>query len=816
MKNILLLTIVLLLISSLNAQPAARPTGAKFMMNSISGTVIDKDDNTPLEYANIVLFKSDTHDMVTGTVTNTQGIFNLEKVAPGSYYVEIKYIGYDRNVIENILIKPGGKTLDLGTVYLKKAAYDVGEVEVVAEKSTVEYKIDKKVINVGQQATSLSGTAVDALQISPSIRVDIDGTVSLRGSTNFTLLIDGKPSILDPSDALDQIPASAIENIEIITNPSAKYDPEGTSGIINVILKKNELSGLSGMVNLNGGTQSNYGGDALFEYRSDGLTISLGGDYANRNRPGDFTSYQETTTGAVTNMLDYTGTRKHGGTMYGFRGGLSYDFTPNDLFSTSFRFGNRDHGNNNDLNYSEWNTLSSTPSLYSAIESSKSKGNFYRASMDYTHKFSGDDHKLYLEANFSYRDMDEYSLNDSYDAANQLSDGKKYIEGGPGKDWRVKAEYKLPFNQTDYLEAGYNGNFEIDDEFNENYQFNLETNQYDFLDLYSHDTKSRENVHAAFVTYAAELGSFGYQLGLRGEYTDRSIELLGENQKFELDQKDFFPSIHTSYKIDDTFSLMASYSRRIHRPRGWFLEPFETWTDPYNVRKGNPDLKNEYINSIEAGFQKHFTDISFSLEGYYRNTNNNIERVRSVYAENVMLSTFANAGESNAIGVEMMLTLNPLKIWNLNLTGDLYDYKQSGQLLGEDFETKSFNYGLRMNNRLMFSKTFGSQIDLRWNSPTVTAQGERKGNFSINASAMYQIIPKELTAILQIRDILGTRKWEFSSTGPNFYSATTMEPQTPNISLTLRYSINNYKQKRNGNDNGDNGGDMEQEGGGEF
>ena len=261
---------------------------------------------------------------------------------------------------------------------------------------------------------------------------------------------------------------------------------------------------------------------------------------------------------------------------------------------------------------------------------------------------------------------------------------------------------------------------------------------------------------------------------------------------------------------------MASYSRRIHRPHGWFLEPFETWTDPYNVRKGNPDLKNEYINSVEAGFQKHFDDISFSLEAYYRNTTNNIERVRSVYAENVMLSTFANAGESNAIGAEMMLTLNPLKIWNLNLTGDLYDYRQSGQLLGQDFETSSFNYGFRMNNRLMFSKTFGSQIDLRWDSPTVTAQGERKGNFSVNASLMYQILPKELTAILQLRDILGTRKWEFSSAGTNFYSTTTMEPNTPNISLTLRYSINNYKQNRQGETNGENGGEMEQEGGGEF
>lgn len=815
MKKILLFfALFTFTLTAVIAQPAIKPTTANLLLHSIKGTVIDNEDNTPLEYANVILLKSGSSEMVTGTVTSPQGIFMLERVASGSYDLEIKYIGYDRIILNDITLGNGGNTLDIGTVRLKKASYNIDEVEVVAEKSTVEYKIDKKVINVGQQATSLSGTAIDALQISPSVRVDIDGTVSLRGSTNFTLLIDGKPSILDPSDALDQIPASSIENIEIITNPSAKYDPEGTSGIINVILKKNEFSGLSGLVNLNGGTQSNFGGDALVEYRGNGLSVNLGIDYRDGNHPGDFNSFQQTTSGLTTTMLDYSGSRKHSGNRFGLRGGLSYDISPSDILSASFRFGKRENENSSELSYLKWSNLAPAQTSYNSLESSLNSGDFYRVSMDYTHKFPGKDHKFYLEVNYSYRDMEELSQNNVYDSQNELTDGRKYSEGGPGKDWRIKAEYKLPLNETDYFETGYQADFDVDDEFNANYLFNFDTDQYEFLDLYSHDSKSTENTQSLFATYAAETGNFGYQLGVRGELTDRKIELVGEDKEFVIDQWDFFPTLHTSYKIDDTFSLMASYTRRIQRPRGWFLEPFETWQDPYNVRKGNPSLKNEYINSYEAGFQKHFNDVTLSVEGYYRNTINKIENVSSVYSENVMLRTFTNAGQSHAIGAEIMLTFNPIQIWNLNLTGDLYDYSQKGELLGESFETSSFNYGIRMNNKLMFSKTFGSQLDLRWDSPSVSAQGERKGNFSMDASVMYQIIPRELTAILQIRDLLSTRKWEFSSTGTNFSSHTLMEPASPNISLTLRYSINNYKQDQRSNRNGN--GDMEMEGGGEF
>jgi len=792
---ILTITLFLLFGTTIYSQ---KQRGFQQFGGKISGIVFDDTDKAPLEYANVVVYNSETDEMVTGTISNKEGVFSIEKLKPGNYYVIVKFIGYEKSRIEDVIIRPNGRHVSLESIYLKRAAYGIDQVEIVAEKSIVEYKIDKKVINVGQQATSLSGTAIDALEISPAVRVDIDGTVSLRGSEDFTLLIDGKPSILDPSDALEQIPASSIDNIEIITNPSAKYDPDGTSGIINVILKKNGLSGIAGLVNINAGTFDNYGGNALIEYRNNGFSVNFGLNYNERTRPGTMESTVQTISNGVETTTNSNGERDRGGTMYGAKGGVSYDLTQSDNISAGFRYGNRDFGSTSNRYYSESSSNLSDVIEYNSRDETIMQGDFYALNLDYTHNFPTKDHKLYLQLYYSYRDMDQISFNALYSFDNDLIKAKDYTEGGPGKNWRIKAEYKLPFSTTDYLEAGYQGRISSDDEFNENYDLDLATNEYVLLDEFSHLSIYKRDIHSLFSTYAGESGQLGYQFGLRGEYTYRTMELVDENNFYEINRLDLFPTLHASYKFDYTFQTMASYTRRIVRPRGHYLEPFETWTDAYNVRKGNPGLLPEYINSFEIGTQKHFENVTFSLEGYYRYTTNKIERVRSVFSENVILHTVENVGTSQALGAEMMVTFNPLPFWNLNLTGNIYDYQQEGSVFGQDFNSSSFNYSLRMSNKLMFSKTFGTQFNFLWDSPSATSQGETTGRFILSAAATYQIIPQKLTAILQMRDVLQTARHEHTFSGVDFFSLNILERDWPMISLTLRYSINNYKEPRNG------------------
>ena len=799
--------IILLGISSSFAQRGGAMRGG-----SITGKVLDAADNTPLEYANILVYDSLSNEMITGSATNTEGIFTVNSIKPGRYYIEIKFIGYDDDRIESVQVRNPNVKVDLGTIKLKRAAYEIDDVQVIGDQVSMEYKIDKKVINVAQQSTALSGTAVDVLENSPAVTVDIEGNVSLRGSTDFLVLIDNKPTVFDPSDALEQIPASSIDKIEIITNPSAKYDPEGTTGIINIITKKNSLDGFNGQVNLNAGTYGRYGGDVLFNYRNDGLNIFLGGDYNKRAWPGSRYALTATTIGDTTNYLESDGDQDRNRNSYSLRGGFSLDITDNDMFTLQGRYGSRDFGGVSTSTYNEWTLPVSLSNSYKSVGDHNRTGDFYSLNFDYTHKFNGDGHQLTLQGYYSDRTSDDIDINEMYDANDALTNAQKYIEGGPESRLRLNANYKLPFSEKNYIEAGYQIDMDKEESNNDAYDFDLATNQYVFNQLFSNSSKYTKDIQALYSTFTNEMGSFGYQLGLRCEYTHRTMELLTTGDKFKIDRFDIFPTLHFSYSLGDNGQMMASYSRRIHRPRDHDLEPFLTWMDNYNVRQGNPELEPEYINSFEAGYQKHFEWASVSVEGYYRQTSNKFERVRSVYEANIMLHSVENVGSSYATGAEIMFNTSPFTWWNLNITGNLYDYRQEGQLYGQSYDNSSFNWNTRMNSQFIILPTTKFQLMLMFDSPSVTSQGKREGMLFASAALRHEFIPRILTATLQVRDLFGTAKHKFTSEGPTFYSTMEMTRKSPMVTLTLTYNINNYKKdNKSVNENGNDDAQMDDE-----
>jgi len=801
MKNIFYLFLILLLIATTysNGQRSGQTPGG-----SITGKVSDAADNTPLEYANVILYDSLTSSMISGSATNSLGIFDIEQIRPGKYYVEVKFIGYEDALIESVQLRRGNIKMDLGVVKLKRASYEINGVQVIGDQVSMEYKIDKKVINVAQQSTALSGTAIDVLENSPAVTVDIEGNVSLRGSTDFLVLIDNKPTIFDPSDALEQIPASSIDKIEIITNPSAKYDPEGTSGIINIITKKNSLDGFNGQVNLNAGMYDQYGGDILLNYRNNGLNLFFGGDYNKRGWPGKRYALTATTVGDTTNYLESDGDHERGHDSYSLRGGFSIDITDNDMLTMQGRFGSRDFGGNSTLVYNEWTMPAGITNYYKSVSNDSRSGNFYSLNFDYTHKFNSDGHQLVLQGYYNDSDSDDEDINEMYDINDALTDAQKYIEGGPESRLRFNANYKLPFDEKNYIEAGYQADMEKEESYNDAYDLDLQSNEYVYNQLLSNSSKYTKDIHALFSTYTAEIGSFGYQLGLRGEYTYRTMELADTGDKFTIDRFDVFPTLHFSYALGGNSQVMASYSRRIHRPRDHDLEPFLSWMDNYNVRQGNPSLQPEYINSFEAGYQKHFQWGSVSVEGYHRGTSNKFERVRSVYDANIMLHSVENVGSSYATGAELMFNTTPFTWWNLNLTGNLYDYRQEGQLYGQTYDNSSFNWNARMNSQFTVLPTTKFQIMMMFDSPSVTSQGERKGMFFLSAALRHEFITRTLTATLQVRDILGSAKHKFTSEGPSFYSTMEMTRKSPMVSLTLTYNINNYKKDaKRDNENGE-------------
>nr|MCU0332508.1 TonB-dependent receptor family protein [Ignavibacteriaceae bacterium] len=685
----------LLLIPIISVIAFAQQRQGNFPGGSISGKVIDSSTKHTIEYANIVVFSQKDSSMVTGGVTNSEGLFNLSIDRPGNFRVEVRFIGYDTEVIETA-IGQGNFKIDLGEIQIHPTALLLENIVVEGNRAPVTYEIDKKVINPDQMQTVISGNAADVLANVASVQVDIEGNVSLRGSQNFTVLIDGRPSLIDPQDALQQIAATSIDKIEIITNPTAKYDADGTAGIINIILKKNLGQELNGIVNANAGMYDSYGGNILINYQ-DGFKANFGLDYNQRYFPGDQTQNNIYYLGNGTSTINSKGEIERGRTSFEGRAGIEFSLSDNDNLGFGLRGGKRKGGFNDSQDFTEFSSVDPIEFNYTGKSERTREGTYYSLNSNYTRTFRKFGHQLLAELLFSKQSSDELTTTAEFDNVSQIS-GKKTTETGPSTDFRGKLDYTLPLTDVSKFEAGYQGEIEQSDENNELYEFNPENNEYEIQSQFNNLTKNYDSQHSLYSMYSDMLWFLNYQIGLRAEYTYRNIEVPLISQTFNIDRIDYFPSLHTSYKITPVSTVMASYSRRINRPGGWALEPFPTWVDANNVRIGNPDLLPEFIDSYESGVQTLFANINFSAELYFKMTTNKIEPVRTALEDNVTLTTFSNVGEDYSLGGEVMLIFDPVEFWNINFMGNLYNYRIEGSILGEPFSNESFNWQTRMNN----------------------------------------------------------------------------------------------------------------------
>lgn len=788
----------------LNFSYGQRPTSMENAPFRVTGEVRDPARNEPMEYATVVLLEASDSSLVGGIATDITGKFNIGIKRPGSYILQVGFIGFDRFEKE-IVVDREKPDLDLGTILLQPKSKTLQEVTVRANEHAVEYRIDKKIVHVSKQYTAISGNAVDILENVPSIQVDIEGNVSLRGNSNFTVLIDDRPTVLDANDALQQIPAGMIQDIEIITNPSAKYDPEGTGGIINIVTKKRTLEGISGIAHLDAGLEDKYGGDFLLNYRNKHYNVFVGADYSNRTYPGFIEEINRTYGPDTTFFLTSEGDRRRGRERSSARVGFEWFPDDKNTFSISGRYGYRESKGISETAFQEWHSFSDDPFQYMNDETGQRGGDFLGLNGEYSHQFSSREHKLDLQFMLYRREGDEKSVNTLLNASEEIKSSQKSLEGGPAQGMRYRLNYLQPFSRTFKIEAGAQGRIGNSEEWNEMYQYHTVSNAYLLQPKFSHNSVYARSTHAGYALVKGEIDNLGYQLGIRGEYTYRNIELKESADAFNIDRWNYFPTFHFSYQLPDEHQLMASYSRRIDRPRGWYLEPFYTWSDAYNIRRGNPALQPEYINSYEMGYQKDFNRNSISLEVYYRSTQDRIERIRSVYDENIMLHTYENVGTDYATGTELMLNLSPYKWWETSLTGNFYDYRVKGQLNEVDFNKNSFTWSMRWSHIFNITENTRLQFNPSYHSPEVEAQEKEEGFFYMHGAIRQSLMDNKLNLTLQVRDIFSTGKHESVIDGRDFYNYRLYEHQAPIVMLNFTWRINNY---RNGNsrDRRDSGG----------
>lgn len=774
----------------------------------VKGRIYDGKSKVPIEYATVAIYKKEDDSVVTGTISDEQGEFKIKGLTPGTFYVVVSFLGYENKRFDDIAVERGRGVVDLGTISMGSSSTAIDEIEVVSERQSVEYKIDKKVVSVGKQMTSASLSAVEVLENVPSIRVDIEGNVSLRGSTGFTVLIDGKPTVLDPSDVLRQTPASTIENIEIITNPSAKYQPDGTGGIINIVTKKNRSQGLQGLFNVKAGSHDMYGGDFLLNYRKNKLNFNLGADYNYRPHPGESFSERRTTKDDVTTIIKSYGDDEREFRMMGLRGGLDWDMTQNDVFTFGFRIGDFKMKNSSEQDYITTQIPDNGEISELSLNNGEREGRYYSLSANYTHKFYEKGHELAAQLNYRYRDGDDTSENKLRDLSTNEVTGTRTTEFGPSGPWEMRFDYTKPIGEDSRFEAGFQGRLGRREDETELYIWQNEgfKLQQDKGNL----TEYNRNILALYSTYNGKAGDFGYQLGLRGEYTYRDISTRIDNKTYNIDRWDYFPTVHLSYQLKKDHQVMASYSRRIDRPRGYYLEPFITWRDMFNVRRGNADLLPEYIDALEAGYLKTWDKAQFSLEGYYRVKHHKIEHVQSVYEEGILLTTFANVGTDYSLGAEAMFNSPLFKWWEINVMGDLYDYRIKGVKNEKPFERTSFNWSGRISNTFKLKKNMQLQLDGNYNSASITSQGKRDAFYMLNAAYRVDMFDRKLSAVVQVRDLFNTAQHAFLTEDPDFYNYREFGHKSSMFSFTLSYRLNNFMQKR-GRRNGNGGDDIEEE-----
>ena len=808
-KKILFGWILALIVMEGTAQPSPASREIPSQSGRIRGMIIDSGSQQPMEFANIAVYNRRDSMLVTGGITNGRGQFEIGGLDNGTYFIEANFIGYQKTRLPEVSIEAARQVVDLGRVALSNATIEMGEVAVVADRQRVEFQIDKKVVNVSQDINAAGGTAIDVLENTPSVEVDMDGNVQLRGSSNFTVLIDGRPSVLSGSDALRQLPASVIDNIEIITNPSAKYDPDGMAGIINVVLKKNILAGFNGLINTMVGTGDKYRSDFTLNYRTKKSNLFLGADWTDDNSYGTFFSERQTFAGDTSFFIVSDGTRDFVRGGWNLRGGADLFLTEKATLTLSGTTGAFTNERNGGSNITEFSKPAFRDVFMVNQNLSGRNGNLFNTNINFQQKFDEKGtHKLEALLFYSRRtaddkeQQDEFLSDQNFQRNNGFLDRIRSNEEEVSNEYRFKLDYVKPFNGGKKLEAGLQTTLDREEENFGFDNFNPITNNWEINPMFSSNMVFRRDIHAGYLTYSGKISKIQFMGGLRGEYTFREIDQEKLAQPYTLDRFDLFPTGHLSMQATKAMQLMASYSRRINRPNGGDLDPFPSYMNRYTIRIGNPELEPEYTSSYQASLMQRFGTSFISAELFHRSTNNLISRIQELREDGIVYMTATNVNQDYTTGTEVMGNFNLTKWFMLNTSFSLFNYRIEGELNGRSIDRQSTNHSMRFNGTFRFNPDSRLQITAFYRGPSIQPQGETSSMMFTNLSYRHELFDKKLTATLSIRDLLATGKFEGKTIAPDFTNQFRFQREPRVVQLTLSYRINNYRMERNNNGNG--------------
>lgn len=779
----------------------------------VRGRVLDKQTDEALQFVNVKVTAAGGK-VAGGGMTDANGHFSVGGLKDGQYTLTISFVGY-KTVTRAFQLTPQKRSQHYGAIYLAEDTHTLKEVQVTGQRSQMKLEVDRKTFTVDEVLAAAGGSVTDLLENIPSVEVTTDGEISLRGNSSVEVWINGKQSGLtsdNRAEILQQIPAESIERIEVIDNPSAKYSPEGTAGIINIVLKRDRRAGYYGSVQAGANQQGGWNVGSNINYSSKWVDA-----YANlglRRRKGKGGSLSEQRYPLQDSFLNSEGDNSNRGRGIFGRAGLTFHLTGADDLSLSGMTmqGKPSHDNVTTYDYGTLSTGQVEKHMVRTATSEDGKHEMYNAELAYTHKFNDKGtHKL--DASLSFN---KWMMNSS----NIYQNDTTYFDGTPAtwsrqnrpmnvnnRSWEAKVDYENQLTETFKLEAGYNGRFSHENTPQESQMWNQQTNQYEdeayFYNRFVYDI----DVHALYATGNMKLGRMGVMAGLRGEYwrvDTKSTDYYQHVEPFKHDYFQLFPSLFLNYELTKTSQLQLNYTRRLRRPWGGQLNSFKNTRDASMIEFGNPELTPEYTNSFSLNYLKTWPAHTLSIGTYYRPTTDVMQHIRyqgEYEGQPTMFMTNLNVAKSQSAGAELILKDKLFRILDLTTTINAYYYKLDGfqtivegqRVSGESDE--NFAWDARVLASVILPYSISIQATGNYRSRSVITQGHRKANGSLDLGLRKTFLNKKFALAVNWRDVFNTRHWENYTEGPTFWRHQ-KNWRDPRINVQLTWNFGNMKQKR--------------------
>ena len=780
----------------------------------ITGQVVEAETQAPMEYATLIVQHVDDPGIITGGVTDLDGKFAVT-AAPGRYNIRVEFISYQPYLLPDVALD-GDLALD--TVALKVDVEQLETVEIVAEKTTMEVRLDKKIYRIGNDLTVGGGSVSEALDNLPAITVGIDGDIGLRGNENVRVLINGKPSAISgfgSTDVLSQLPADAIDRVEVVTSPSARYDAQGTAGIINIVLKREKSLGFNGTVNGAVGSPAMRRLSTHLNWRRLKHNIFGSASYRYGRPPGNALFDNRYGLGEFSRIIeDRTISRLDEG--FNMNVGMEY-FLNKHASITGALFAKWSDEEDLTTNRSQRFVAETLDSRTYRENLNLEQDNRYQASLNYTNEIAGDEHKFTADIQYGFRQKDEET---AIEEANVLPDERLLAREQIFED-ELKNELLL---QADYVRAIGDGQFEAGFRSKSEWEtndfrldtLNLLSNQFETDQNLSNEFSYLENVNALYTQFGQKFGDFSVLMGLRFEHTqlngevvsnfdlDALRDLLGGDVQLDFNRHYFglFPTVNLIFEINEEDNITIGYNRRINRPRGSHVNPFPSRSSRTNLFQGNPSLEPAFSNAFDLGYVKQWGEVTLTTSVYYQKETGAVEVVREETGEvtvdgvRVIRSIPVNLSTNQRFGGEAALMFWPLPSWRLNSSINLFRFVADGEFNGVDFGNVNTSWFSRISSKVTLPGSFQWQTNLLYRAPRQNAQRRIKGIFSMNMAISKDILDKKGTIALNIRDVFNSRVRRSVTQTEFFTSESDYQSRERQARLSFRYRINYGKERK--------------------